>query len=139
MFIIRDEQTTFNDKCNIYTEIGKVFVGLKYLYTLILTLLAVLQCFGSEGLKLVEHSENVLSGQVVLQLTFDPGASGHAPMTARCQLDHPFYVKKKGMHEEGNILTQFPCCIYFLSPCSFTRLVVILPKLDCGALWDTML
>ncbi|XP_044199782.1 HMG box-containing protein 1-like [Thunnus albacares] len=55
-----------------------------------------LKSYGSEGLRLVEHLENVLSGQAVLQLTFDPGAFGHAPMTARCQLDHPFYVKNKG-------------------------------------------
>ncbi|KAA8579958.1 hypothetical protein FQN60_005493, partial [Etheostoma spectabile] len=55
-----------------------------------------LKSYGSEGLQLVEHSEIVLSGQAVLQLTFDPGAFEHAPMTARCQLDHPFYVKNKG-------------------------------------------
>ncbi|XP_070710092.1 HMG box-containing protein 1-like [Pempheris klunzingeri] len=55
-----------------------------------------LKSYGSEGLQLVEHSEIVLSNQAVLQLTFDPGAFGHAPMTARCQLDHPFYVKNKG-------------------------------------------
>ncbi|XP_031721431.1 HMG box-containing protein 1-like isoform X1 [Anarrhichthys ocellatus] len=55
-----------------------------------------LKSYGSEGLQLVEHSETVLSGQAVLQLTFDPGAFGHAAMTARCHLDHPFYVKKKG-------------------------------------------
>lgn len=56
----------------------------------------VLQSYGSEGLQLVEHSEIVLSGQAVLQLTFDPGAFGRAPVTVRCQLDHPFYVKNKG-------------------------------------------
>ncbi|KAM7377959.1 hypothetical protein PAMA_013056 [Pampus argenteus] len=55
-----------------------------------------LKSYGSEGLRLVEHSENVLSGQAVLQLTFDPGAFGHAPVTAQCHLDHPFYVKNKG-------------------------------------------
>ncbi|XP_023265731.1 HMG box-containing protein 1-like [Seriola lalandi dorsalis] len=55
-----------------------------------------LKSYGSEGLQLVEHSEVVLSGQAVLQLTFDPGAFGHTRMTARCQLDHPFYVKHKG-------------------------------------------
>ncbi|XP_042367481.1 HMG box-containing protein 1-like isoform X1 [Plectropomus leopardus] len=55
-----------------------------------------LKSYGSEGLQLVQHSEIVLSGQTVLQLTFDPGAFGHALMTARCQLDHPFYVKNKG-------------------------------------------
>ncbi|GAA6227756.1 HMG box-containing protein 1-like isoform X1 [Lates japonicus] len=55
-----------------------------------------LKSYGSEGLQLVEHSEIVLSGQAVLQLTFDPGAFGHAPLSARCQLDHPFYVKNKG-------------------------------------------
>ncbi|KAM9845558.1 HMG box-containing protein 1-like [Aulostomus maculatus] len=55
-----------------------------------------LKSYGSEGLRLVEHSENVLSGQAVLQLTFDPGAFGHAFITACCQLDHPFYVKNKG-------------------------------------------
>ncbi|XP_068442176.1 HMG box-containing protein 1-like isoform X2 [Clinocottus analis] len=55
-----------------------------------------LKSYGFEGLQLVKHSETVLSGQAVLQLTFDPGAFGHAAMTARCQLDHPFYVKQKG-------------------------------------------
>lgn len=55
-----------------------------------------LQSYGSEGLQLVEHTEIVLSGQTVLQLTFDPGVFGHTPLTARCPLDHPFYVKDKG-------------------------------------------
>lgn len=44
----------------------------------------------------MEHAEIVLSGQAVLQLTFDPGTFGYIPLTARCQLDHPFYVKNKG-------------------------------------------
>uniref|UniRef100_A0A3Q0SX65 HMG box-containing protein 1 n=1 Tax=Amphilophus citrinellus TaxID=61819 RepID=A0A3Q0SX65_AMPCI len=52
--------------------------------------------YGSEGLQLMEHAEIVLSGQAVLQLTFDPGTFGYIPLTARCQLDHPFYVKNKG-------------------------------------------
>uniref|UniRef100_A0A3Q2UGR7 HMG box-containing protein 1-like n=1 Tax=Fundulus heteroclitus TaxID=8078 RepID=A0A3Q2UGR7_FUNHE len=55
-----------------------------------------LKSYGSEGLQLVEHEETVSSGQAVLQLTFDPGVFGHTPITARCQLDHPFYVKNKG-------------------------------------------
>ncbi|XP_019747438.1 HMG box-containing protein 1-like isoform X3 [Hippocampus comes] len=55
-----------------------------------------LKSYGCEGLQLVAHSENVLSGQATLQLTFDPGAFGHGLLTARCQLDHPFYVKNKG-------------------------------------------
>uniref|UniRef100_I3K1E6 HMG box-containing protein 1 n=2 Tax=Oreochromis niloticus TaxID=8128 RepID=I3K1E6_ORENI len=55
-----------------------------------------LKSYGSEGLQLVEHAEIVLSGQAVLQLTFDPGTFGYIPLTARCQLDHPFYVKNKG-------------------------------------------
>ncbi|KAK2883251.1 HMG box-containing protein 1-like isoform X2 [Channa argus] len=55
-----------------------------------------LKSYGSEGLQLMEHSEIVLSGEAVLQLIFDPGAFGLSPMTARCQLDHPFYVKNKG-------------------------------------------
>lgn len=55
-----------------------------------------LQSFGSEGLKLLQHAEVVLSGQAVLQLTFDPGALGCGCVTARCRLDHPFYVKNKG-------------------------------------------
>lgn len=59
------------------------------------------QSYGSEGLRLVERSEIVLSGQTVLQLTFDPGAFGHAPLTARCPLDHPFYVKGKGVKGGG--------------------------------------
>ncbi|KAM9705747.1 HMG box-containing protein 1-like isoform 1-T2 [Menidia menidia] len=55
-----------------------------------------LKSYGSEGLQLVEQEEIVLSGQAVLQLTFDPGVFGHTPITAQCQLDHPFYVKNKG-------------------------------------------
>ncbi|XP_077400296.1 HMG box-containing protein 1-like [Vanacampus margaritifer] len=55
-----------------------------------------LKSYGSEGLQLVAHSEYVLSGQAILQLTFDPGACGQSLLTARCQLDHPFYVKNKG-------------------------------------------
>lgn len=49
----------------------------------------------------MEHTEIVLSGQTVLQLTFDPGVFGHTPLTARCQLDHPFYVKDKGATISG--------------------------------------
>ncbi|XP_029681182.1 HMG box-containing protein 1-like isoform X2 [Takifugu rubripes] len=56
----------------------------------------LLKTYGSEGLQLVDHTEVVLSGQTVLQLTFDPGAFGQTCVTARCQLDHPFYVKNKG-------------------------------------------
>ncbi|XP_076007222.1 HMG box-containing protein 1-like [Genypterus blacodes] len=52
--------------------------------------------YGSEGLQLLDHSEVVLSGQSVLQLTFHPGSFGRTPMTAQCQLDHPFFVKNKG-------------------------------------------
>ncbi|XP_072234092.1 HMG box-containing protein 1-like isoform X1 [Leuresthes tenuis] len=55
-----------------------------------------LKSYGSEGLQLVEQEEVVLSGQAVQQLTFDPGVFGHTPITAQCQLDHPFYVKNKG-------------------------------------------
>ncbi|XP_026219985.1 HMG box-containing protein 1-like [Anabas testudineus] len=72
-----------------------------------------LKSYGSEGLQLVEHSEIVLSGQAVLQLTFDPGAFGHAPMTARCQLDHPFYVKSKGWSSFYPSLT----VVHFGIPC----------------------
>lgn len=61
------------------------------------------QSYGSEGLQLVEHQETVLSGQAVLQLTFDPGVFGHTPITARCQLDHPFYVKNKGTSEAADV------------------------------------
>ncbi|KAM9327508.1 HMG box-containing protein 1-like [Pholidichthys leucotaenia] len=55
-----------------------------------------LKSYGSEGLQLVEHSEVILHGQAILQLTFDPGAFGNTPLSSRCQLDHPFYVKNKG-------------------------------------------
>ncbi|XP_029968853.1 HMG box-containing protein 1-like isoform X2 [Salarias fasciatus] len=55
-----------------------------------------LKSYASEGLKLLEHAEIVLSGQAALQLTFDPGAFGSSLLTARCQLDHPFYVRNKG-------------------------------------------
>lgn len=79
-------------------------------------MLHLFQSYGSEGLQLMDYSEIVLSGQAVLQLTFDPGAFGHAPVTARCQLDHPFFVKNKGGIEnvgiiipsvQGNISSKF--------------------------------
>ena len=60
-----------------------------------------MQSYGSEGLQLVEQEEVVLSGQAVQQLIFDPGVFGHTPITAQCQLDHPFYVKNKGMTVAG--------------------------------------
>lgn len=60
------------------------------------------QTFGSEGLQLVDHTEIVLSGQAVLQLTFDPGAFGRTRVTTRCHLDHPFYVKNKGGSDSDN-------------------------------------
>lgn len=44
----------------------------------------------------MDHTEVALSGQTVLQLTFDPGAFGQTCVTARCRLDHPFYVKNQG-------------------------------------------
>ena len=70
---------------------------------------ALLQSYGSEGLQLVQHSEIVLAGQAVLQLTFDPGAFGRAPVSARCQLDHPFYVKNKGgTNDEETVLKKHP-------------------------------
>lgn len=86
----------------------------------------------------MQHSEIVLSGQAVLQLTFDPGAFGHAPMTARCQLDHPFYIKSKGMSsdEETPELCKTTPLHSVLLP---VRVVVILPELDRGASWDTVL
>lgn len=52
--------------------------------------------FGSEGLKLVGHSEIISFGRSVLKLTFDPGKSQDGKLTVECRLDHPFYVKNKG-------------------------------------------
>lgn len=89
----------------------------------------------------MKHSEIVLSGQAVLQLTFDPGAFGHAPMTTQCQLDHPFYVKNKGSNVEKNTLQLLKQCRidFFTRILLSVRVVVILPELDRGAFWDTML
>lgn len=56
----------------------------------------VLQSYGSEGLRLVDHEEAVSVAQVVLKLTFDPGSSTNGLLTAECRLDHPFFVKNKG-------------------------------------------
>lgn len=82
-----------------------------------------------------------MSGQAVLQLTFDPGAFGHAPMTARCQLDHPFYVKSKGSRVDQKTVQLFKLCDTDFFTCLLlsVRVVVILPELDRGAFWDTML
>lgn len=56
----------------------------------------ILQAYGCEGLKLVTLEETVSFGQSILKLTFDPGSQEAGPLTAECQLDHPFYVKNKG-------------------------------------------
>lgn len=93
------------------------------------------QTFGSEGLQLVDHAEIVLSGQAVLQLTFDPGAFGRTLVTTRCQLDHPFYVKNKGDEHTVPNMVQTHLPVFFFSP----RLVVVLPQPDCGASWDPVL
>lgn len=71
--------------------------------------IVLFQTFGSEGLQLVDHTEIVSSGQAVLQLTFDPGAFGRSPVTIRCQLDHPFYVKNKGGGDNDDITSQTWC------------------------------
>lgn len=88
-----------------------------------------MQSYGSEGLQLVEHSELVLSGQAVLQLTFDPGAFGHGPVTARCQLDHPFYVKDKGGSDDENAKSVQNNILWtsLHSVLLSVRLVIILP------------
>uniref|UniRef100_A0A8C8FNM7 HMG box-containing protein 1 n=1 Tax=Oncorhynchus tshawytscha TaxID=74940 RepID=A0A8C8FNM7_ONCTS len=55
-----------------------------------------LKGYGSEGLRLVSHTESRAFGQSVLKLTFDPGACGECLLSSECQLDHPFYVRNKG-------------------------------------------
>ncbi|CAB1313358.1 unnamed protein product [Coregonus sp. 'balchen'] len=52
--------------------------------------------YGSEGLKLVAHEENVSYSQAVLKLTFDPGSPEDGLLTAECRFHHPFFVKNKG-------------------------------------------
>lgn len=91
---------------------------------------------------MVEHSEIVLSGQAVLQLTFDPGAFGHTPVTTRCQLDHPFYVKNRGGTDDDENTRSVQNNIIWTSSHSVLlsfRLVVILPEPDRGASWDNVL
>lgn len=102
------------------------------------------QTFGSEGLQLVDHTEIVLSGQAVLQLTFDPGAFGRTHVTTRCQLDHPFYVKNKGGSDSDddaipNTVTKHSYSFFGGGVCFFSRLVIVLSQPDCGASWDSML
>lgn len=98
-----------------------------------------LQSYGSEGLQLVEHTEIVLSGRSVLQLTFDPGVFGHTPLTAHCQLDHPFYVKDKGATGRFGGLGR-PDVGESLTPpsASSSRLDVLLSQPHRGASWDTL-
>lgn len=55
------------------------------------------QGYGSEGLKLMAFEEIVSFGQSVHKLTFDPGSPEDGFLTTECRLDHPFYVKNKGM------------------------------------------
>ncbi|XP_078409544.1 HMG box-containing protein 1 isoform X1 [Cetorhinus maximus] len=70
--------------------------------------------YGSEGLKLVAHTETVSFGRSVLKLTFDPGKSQVGKLTVECRLDHPFYVKNKGWSSFYPSLTVvhhgIPCC-----------------------------
>lgn len=97
-----------------------------------------MQSYGSEGLQLVEHEETVLSGQTVLQLTFDPGVFGHTPVTARCRLDHPFYIKNKG-RTEAEEKTPLSGSVPSNACLPSVRVVLVLPQLDRGALWDPVL
>lgn len=60
-------------------------------------LCACLQGYGSDGLKLISHEESISFGESVLKLTFDPGTVEDGLLTVECRLDHPFYVKNKGM------------------------------------------
>lgn len=60
-------------------------------------LYACLQGYGSDGLKLISHEESISFGESVLKLTFDPGTVEDGLLTVECRLDHPFYVKNKGM------------------------------------------
>ncbi|NXK58901.1 HBP1 protein, partial [Sylvietta virens] len=53
--------------------------------------------YGSNGLKLISHEESISCGESVLKLTFDPGTVEDGLLTVECRLDHPFYVKNKGM------------------------------------------
>lgn len=68
-----------------------------FVFFIYVLLLFFLQGFGSEGLKLVAFEEIVSFGQSVLKLTFDPGSPEHGLLTTECRLDHPFFVKNKGM------------------------------------------
>lgn len=86
----------------------------------------------------MDHTEIVLSGQTALQLTFDPGAFGQTPVTARCRLDHPFYVKNKGGRGRHDHLCR-PLDAFKLSLFRPDRLVVVLPRPDGGASWDSLL
>lgn len=45
----------------------------------------------------MSHEETVSFGQAVLKLTFDPGSPDDGMLTAECRLDHPFFVKSKGI------------------------------------------
>lgn len=48
-------------------------------------------------MKLISHEESISCGESVLKLTFDPGTVEDGLLTVECRLDHPFYVKNKGM------------------------------------------
>ncbi|CAL8242416.1 unnamed protein product [Merluccius merluccius] len=100
-----------------------------------------LKVYGSDGLCLTEHSEVISSDQSVLQLTFDPGAFGHTPLTAQCPLDHPFYVKHKGWSSFYPSLT----VVHYGIPCyEVERGDVCLPpghrdavRMDASLVFDT--
>ena len=64
----------------------------------------MVQSYGSEGLRLVDHEEAMSVAQVVLKLTFDPGSTTNGLLTAECRLDHPFFVKNKGRKRKNILL-----------------------------------
>uniref|UniRef100_A0A4W5R781 HMG box-containing protein 1 n=1 Tax=Hucho hucho TaxID=62062 RepID=A0A4W5R781_9TELE len=74
-----------------------------------------LKSYGSEGLKLVAHEDNVSYGQAVLKLTFDPGSPEEGLLTAECRFDHPFFVKNKGKQKQ--IKSNFICHIHMVKVC----------------------
>lgn len=86
-----------------------------------------LQGYGSDGLKLISHEESISFGESVLKLTFDPGTVEDGLLTVECRLDHPFYVKNKGMKYCKD--TRLYIKIFLESGCRFHWHPMLLKKL----------
>ncbi|KAL6081186.1 hypothetical protein STEG23_012158 [Scotinomys teguina] len=89
------------------------------------------KAYGSDDLKLLSREESVSFDESVLKLTFDPGTVEDGLLTVECKLDHPFYVKSKGVFDAFKSYDFTPMdssTVYVLSSMAHQRRA----SLSCG-------